>query len=151
MRKLVILAALLPCVAVAEPVFKHGGPCGDFPQKHLASDKNEDHLPPFLLNLNLSNGQQTEINKLLKSNKDKFPKPEGFHKEISALHRLSFSNDFSVDKVQAQINQSVAAHKELILQKAILDNEIFKLLNDEQKQKLLKDQDNIEKACVDGH
>lgn len=49
------------------------------------------------------------------------------------------------------INSPLAAHKELILQKVILDNEMYKLLNDEQKQKLLKDQDNLEKACVDGH
>jgi len=52
------------------------------------------------------------------------------------IHQLSFSNDYGDDKIQALLDQADAIHKETALQKARLDNAIFKLLTKEQQEKL---------------
>ena len=152
MRKSLIILAFLPCIALAGPPFHHQVPCGDFPHLiHPSPGDDADRLPGFLHGINLSDQQQSDIKNLLKSNRAKFDSQlEEIKKAETELYHLSFSNDFSNGKIQALADKSVAAHKELAIQKAALDNTIYKLLNNEQKQKLQSEGTQFEMACGNG-
>jgi len=139
MRKSVlIIALLLPGMVLAEPPFHGDSPYGDFrPHHHGRGGDDPDHLPGFLHDIDLSTQQQADIKNLLKTSRAKFdPKVEEVKKVESELHRLSFSNDFSEQKIQALLDKSASTHQALALQKATVDNSIYKLLTDDQKQKL---------------
>ncbi len=138
MRKLLMILALLPAIALAKPQMHGEPPCQDMsPFKHHRPADDEGHLPRFLQHMDLTEKQQTEIKALVKTHRaaldDKLEDAKNIGQEI---HRLSFSNNYSDDKIQALFDKAAAIHKETALQKSRLDNAIFKLLTDEQQKKL---------------
>lgn len=139
MRKLLLILSLLPLIALANPPMHGEPPCGDMPPppKHCMSANGEIPLPLILHQINLTAEQQTEIKTLIKAHRaaldDKLEDTRNIGLDI---HRLSFSNDYSVDKIQALFDKAAASHREIALQKSKLDNGIFKLLTGEQQKKL---------------
>jgi protein CpxP len=150
MRKsLLIIALLLPCIALAKPPFPGDSSCGDFRQHHHRhAGDDAEHFPIFLHDIDLSSQQQAEIKNIVKNSRAKFdPKLEELRNVESDLHRLSFSNDFSDKKIQALLDKSTSTHKKLGMLKATVDNSIYKLLTDEQKQKLQSNITRFEEDC----
>jgi periplasmic protein CpxP/Spy len=138
MRKLLLILALLPAIAVANPQMPDAPSCKDKPFfQHHRSEDDEDRLPPFLHHMDLTEKQQTDIKALVKTRKTemetKMEEAKNIGKEI---HQLSFSPDYSNVKVQALLDKAAPIHKEIALQKSRMDNAIFKLLTAEQQQKL---------------
>lgn len=133
MRKLLLVLSLLPVIALATP--PHRGaqpPHGDGMHRRFMGDG--EHLPPFLHDIGLSEQQQSDIKSLLKKHwaaMDEVRKNE--HAIRLQLMQLSFSADFSDDKAAALIQQSLAMHQSNALEKARLDNEIYKLLTGDQQ------------------
>jgi len=138
MRKLLLILPLLPALALANPQMLSEPPCGGMPppNRHISAD-GEIPLPLILHQIKPTEKQQTEIKTLVKAHRaalaDKLENARNIGIEI---HRLSFSNDYSDDKIQVLFDKAAAIHKETALQKSRLDNAIFKLLTDEQQQKL---------------
>jgi periplasmic protein CpxP/Spy len=136
MRKLLLVLNLLPTLALANPPMPgdhppHGGFGKPLMRNHM---HDGEHLPPFLQDIDLSDQQEGSIKSLLKSqtaNIDETLIKE--HNIKKQLHQLSFSNDYNTEKAQALIEQSLATHKTIALQKSQLDNAIFKLLTAEQQ------------------
>ena len=137
MRKKVLILSLLPLTVLAGPADEH---CGQFPPEpgaHHARQGFGDRLPPFLDKIDLNATQKTAIKRLLDSRKAEFE--AGFDQNKTArqaLHKLSFSNEYSDEKARELIEKTADAHKAAALQKAGLDNAIYKLLTSEQQQKL---------------
>lgn len=137
MKKLLLIVGLLPLAVAAGP--RHGEPLcdgGPHPARHGDFAAGE-HLPHFLRSLNLSDAQRAEIKSLLQTRfsqgKDKMDRGRAMHDE---LRKLSFSADFSEERSLDLIEKSLDFHKQAVLDKAKLDNQLYKLLNSEQQQKL---------------
>jgi Spy/CpxP family protein refolding chaperone len=85
----------------------------------------------------LTEKQQTEIKTLLKAQRtaldDKLEDARNIGTEI---FHLSFSNDYSDDKIQALFDKAAVIHREIALHRSGLNNAIFKLLTGEQQKKL---------------
>lgn len=104
---------------------------------HFKHHMDQDHLPPFLEGLNLTDKQQTDIKALLKENhSDIETKFEAMKSLKQEMHKLSFSNDFTDEKLKALFDKGTITHNEMVLKKAHLDNSIFHLLNPQQQQQL---------------
>jgi len=129
---------LLPEIALADPQMYGEPPFGGMPpSKHHRPEHDEAHLPGFLHQLDLGETQQNEIKALVKAHRTEFDAKLKNARSIGKeIHQLSFSNDYSDDKIQALLDKADAIHKETALQKARLDNAIFKLLTKEQQEKL---------------
>ncbi|WP_347986569.1 Spy/CpxP family protein refolding chaperone [Methylomonas sp. AM2-LC] len=141
MRKtLLILTLLAPGLALAEPPIQGEPPFGDFrPNHHGPDGGDKEHLPGFLQGIDLSTQQKTDIKNLFQNNRTNFDSKREEDKKVAIdLHRLSFSNDFNDKNMQVLLEKAASAHKEMILQKATLDNSIYKLLTAEQQQKVQK-------------
>jgi len=138
MRKLLLILPLLPALALADPQMYGEPPFGGKPPSpHHRPEHGEDHLPGFLHQLDLGETQQSEIKALVKTHRAEIDaKLENAGSIGKKIHQLSFSNDYSDDKVQALLDQADAIHKQTALQKSRLDNAIFKLLTKEQQEKL---------------
>jgi Spy/CpxP family protein refolding chaperone len=144
MRKtLLMLTLLAPGLALADPPMHGEPPFGDFrPHHNRPDDADPDHLPGFLQGIDLSTQQKTDLKNLFQNNRTKFEAKREEDKKVAVdLHHLSFSNDFNDKSVQVLLEKAANAHKEIILQKATVDNAIYKLLTAEQQQKV---QNNLE-------
>lgn len=138
MRKLLLVLTLLPAIALANPPMFGEPPCGDrFHGKHHKPGDGELPLPGFLQEIDLTEKQQAEIKNLLKINHDIFAaKMSQFRALKVEGHRLSFSKDFSEQKSLALFDKAYSIDKEIMLNKARLDNAIFNLLDEAQQKKL---------------
>ncbi|QWF70457.1 Spy/CpxP family protein refolding chaperone [Methylomonas paludis] len=137
MRKIMLILSLAPLAALANPVDVNCGQFPDHPPGHHGHGGFGDQLPPYLEKIDLSSAQKTEIKNLLESRKAEFAAKFGQDKSaIQELHKLSFSNEYSTEKAKALIEKATVSHQEKVLQKAELDNTIYKLLTSEQQQKL---------------
>lgn len=138
MRKLLLILPLLPAIALANPPMFGEPPCGDMPpSKHHKPVLGELPLPELLQQLDLTEKQLTEIKTLLKSHRANLEaKMDQDRTLINESHRLNFSDDYSEEKSVALFDKAYAIHKEIVLNKAQLDNAIFKLLSEEQQKKL---------------
>lgn len=138
MRKLLLSLCLLPALALANPPGH-----GDMP---FAPDSMSGRMPrghgraafkEMLDNLNLTDKQQDEVKALFKAHQGEVEtKIKETHNIETDIHRLSFSGDYSDDKVQPLLDKAAALHKEIRLQKAKLDNAIFKMLTGDQQKQL---------------
>jgi len=146
MRKLLLILSLLPVIALANPP-RHGDAYfGDMgPPRHHRHADGEEGVPRFLHKIDLTEKQQTETKALVKAHHaETNTKHEDAKKIGTQIHRLSFSNDYSDDKVQVLFDEAAVIHREMALQKSRLDNAIFKLLTSEQQQKLQSKMENFE-------
>jgi Spy/CpxP family protein refolding chaperone len=146
--KCAALCGLIPAIAFAEPGFMEGPlPGEDMPMesgpnhhpddapKHRPSPR--ERLMKMLGDLNLTEAQKGQIEALL--NKDETEIRGKFKAERKAkaeLRRLAFSTEYTDDKAKALLAKSLPMHEQFMLQKARLDNAVFKLLTPEQQQKL---------------
>ena len=151
MRKSLFLISLLtPCIGMTEPQFSGPPPLpfGEMPPpNHRQHDTDKDHLPGFLQGLDLSSQQQTDLKNLQKTTFSQIDAKLGdLKKAESDVHRLSFSRDFSEEKIKALIEKSAATHQQLALQKATLDHAIYEILTAEQRQKLQNQFSQFEEA-----
>lgn len=132
MRKLLLSLCLLPALALANPSMHEDGGVGDMAPHH-----GHRQLPRILHQLDLTDKQQDELKALFKTHHADI---ESKIKEIRSvdadIERLSFSSDYSDSKLQPLLDKANALHKETRLQKAKLDNAIFKLLTGEQQKQL---------------
>jgi Spy/CpxP family protein refolding chaperone len=122
----------------ANPQMLGEPPFGDMPLPihHMPVD-GELALPLLLHQINLTEKQQSKIKTLVKAHFAEIDtKLEDLRSIGIKIHRLSFSNDYNDDKIQALFDKATAIHRETALQKSRLDNAIFKLLTLEQQQKL---------------
>ncbi len=138
MRKLLLILSLLPTLALANPQMNGEPHFEDMPpHKHHKTADGEERLPGFLHQIDLSEKQQTEIKALVKAHSAEIDaKLENMRSIGTKIHRLSFSNDYSDDKIKALFDQAAAVHRETALQKSRLNNAIFRLLTGEQQKKL---------------
>jgi Spy/CpxP family protein refolding chaperone len=138
MRQLMLLLPLLPAIALANPQMPEKPPCGDMPPpKHHMPMDGELPLPLFLHQINLTEKQQSEIKTLVKAHCAEIDaKLEDLRSIGIKIHRLSFSNDYSYDKIQELFDKADIIHRETALQRSRLDNAIFKLLTGEQQKKV---------------
>ncbi|ANE54618.1 Spy/CpxP family protein refolding chaperone [Methylomonas sp. DH-1] len=138
MKKLLLIAGLLPLAVAAGP--RHGEPrCDGGPHPaHRGEFAPGEHMPHFLRALNLSDAQRAEIKSLWQSQfgegRDAMRSQGRAMRD--ELRNLSFSADYSEEKSLSLIEKSLEMHKQAALEKAKLDNRIFKLLTPEQQQKL---------------
>lgn len=145
MKKFLFIVSLLPLAVAAGP--RHGEPrCeGGFDSARHGEFAGGEHLPHFLRPLNLSDAQRAEIKNLLQNRlsqgKEKIGQGRAMHEE---LRKLSFSADFSEAKSLSLVEKSLDLHKQAVLDKAKLDNQIYKLLTPEQQQKLQAELDKAE-------
>lgn len=147
MMKYAAICSLIPAMAFAEPGFMDGPPPGEgmpMPQgTHRFPDGAHGHRPSprdmlmkSLSELNLTETQQSQIKALL--NKDEaeiHSQFETLHEVHGELRRLALSTAYSDDKAKAIAAKAQPVHEQLMLHKAHVDNEIFKLLTPEQQQK----------------
>ncbi|MDD4914627.1 MAG: Spy/CpxP family protein refolding chaperone [Methylococcales bacterium] len=138
MRKILLLLVLFPAISLANPPMPDEPPCGEMHRfNHHGMEGENGHLPRFLQGIDLTDTQQTEIKALMKSMHDEF---KAKHEETKKIHQeirnLSFSDDYTDAKAEALNEKANAMHKELGLKKSRLNNSIYKLLNNDQKQKL---------------
>jgi Spy/CpxP family protein refolding chaperone len=139
MRKLLLILALLPAMALANPPMHGDYPCGDMPssEHHRPEPDDEERMPRFLHRIDLTNKQRTEVKTLLKAHRAEIDAKLEAAKNIGKeIHRLVFSYDYNDDKIQALFNKADVIHREMALQKSRLDNAVFKLLTAEQQKKL---------------
>lgn len=137
MKKLVLILGLLPLSAMAEPPHdgRHGG--GKPPMHFFGEADGEQHLPPMLKKLDLSEKQEAEIKNLMKTRfSDGDFRVNADHALRAELHALSFSADYSEEKAKALFEKSTALHKQMVFEKSKLDHEIFMLLTTDQQEKL---------------
>lgn len=136
MRKLILMMNLLPAIAMANPSMPDHPPRDHHGKPPLHDFKDHgDRLPPFLQNIDLSEKQREEIKSLAKAQQATIE--DSWNKERTAkqaLHRLSFSSEYSDAKAKALIEESLSIHKDIALQKTRLDNAIFNLLTADQQQ-----------------
>lgn len=121
-----------------EPGFEapaHGGRPPHHPGKHPGGE-----LPPYLAKLDLSEQQKTAIKALIKTTLgEPGAKRDEFRDAAREQHKLSFSSEFSEDAAAKLIDNQLTEQRRVMLQKAKLDNAIFKLLTSEQQQAMLAD------------
>lgn len=136
MRKLLLSLCLLPALALANPS-EHGGMPPAPGSMHGRMQNGHAAFKEMFDNLNMTDKQQAEVKALFKIHhadiEAKFKEMQNIEADI---HRLSFAGDYSDDKVQPLLDKAAALHKEIRLQKAKLDNAIFKMLTDEQQKQL---------------
>jgi|GEM_PF-3113256 len=136
MRKLYFLIMLFPTILSAQPLFGFDHPDSP-PHHHRPPLDPENHLPEFLFGIDLTAQQQNEIKSLLKANRCEFEtKLDEARKIETEIKQISRSSDYRTDKIQELSNKTAALHKDLLIMKTTMDNKIYKLLNDDQKQKL---------------
>lgn len=137
MRKLILMAGLLPVFVSANPRMPGDfPPHGEFgkPPMHHPMPEDADRLPPFLQELGLSEQQQSEIKSLLKAHMNLMGETrKNDHAIKMQLHQLSYSGAYSEQQATALIEQVLAAHRTQALQQAQLDNAIYKVLTAEQQ------------------
>jgi Spy/CpxP family protein refolding chaperone len=96
-----------------------------------------DRLMKMLDGLNLTDAQKGQIEALLDKNEAEIRSQFKAEREAKTeLRRLAFSAEYTDDKAKALLAKSLPAHEQLMLQKARLDNAVFKLLTPEQQQQL---------------
>ncbi|OQW74636.1 MAG: hypothetical protein BVN35_09745 [Proteobacteria bacterium ST_bin11] len=137
MKKLVLVLGLLPLTAMAQPPNgEHHG--GGKPPMHMFSEANvEQQLPRFLNKLDLSEKQEADIKKLMKTRfGDGHARFKEDHALRAELHALSFSADYEEETTKALLEKSTVMHQQMALEKSKLDHDIFMLLTAEQQQKL---------------
>ena len=136
MRKLILMMNLLPAIALANPSMPDHPPRDHHGQapRHGFKDHG-DRMPPFLHGIDLSEKQREDIKSLLQTQQATIE--DSWNKERTAkqaLHRLSFSSEYSDVKAKTLIEESLSVHKDIALQKTRLDNAIFNLLTADQQQ-----------------
>ncbi|MDT4328751.1 Spy/CpxP family protein refolding chaperone [Methylomonas sp. MED-D] len=155
---ILVLMLALPVAAQAQPTFGAAprdwavmyanndvdpeleGPAhGGRPPHHQAKHPGGE-LPPYLAKLELSEQQKTAIKALIKTTLgEPGAKRDEFRDAVREQHKLSFSSEFSEDAAAKLIDNQLAEQRRAMLQKAKLDNGIFKLLTSEQQQAMLAD------------
>lgn len=141
MRKILLTLVLLPALVLANPPTPGEPPLGGHPQhgKHHepGHEHGENFLPRFLHDVDLTEKQSSDIKALIKTQHEQLAAKDDATKAIhQKIQQLTFSKDYSEDKLASLLDQAAASHKEHILQNTKLDNAIFKLLTPEQQQKL---------------
>lgn len=142
MRKTLLILAAIPTFAFANPMHSGTG-CGGMlippmHQHHLKNGENGPAVPKFLEDLNLTEPQITAVKALFMAQKSNMESDMSALKTLNlAIKKLSFSEAYSDAKVQALLDAAPKTHRTFTLQKSKLDNAIFKLLTQQQQQKLL--------------
>ena len=103
--------------------------------KHRFSHR--DRMMKLMEKVNVTDAQKKQIDALLKANEDKIRSSfQAQHETWRELHHVGFSADYSDDKVKALLAKLQPIHEQAVLEKARLDNAIYKLLTPEQQKKL---------------
>lgn len=142
MRKLILISTLIPALALANPsapdnMPHHGGFDGPGFHHFKHGFKKGEHLPPFLHDIGLTDQQREAIKALVKDKHETMREHWNQERDARrALRALSFSETFTEEQAMPLIEQSLARHREIALQKARVDHEIFKLLTPEQREKV---------------
>lgn len=140
MRHKGFLLGIIPAMILAAPAMadKHkscteDGKYTEMKQKH----KDHDGMPRMLHDIDLTEQQKAEIKKLVeaeKANKDADMKSHWeLHKQ---LNQLAFNDRLDQNKLDAIINEATQSHADKLAKRAKLNNAIFNVLTDEQKQQL---------------
>lgn len=146
---LLALTLLLPLGISAAPHWEGGEdePCR--PPQH-GKLLEGDRLPRFLLPLNLTEKQRTDITALLKTQREAFKEKMAAGKKAHGeLRRLAFSADYSEEKAKALVEQNAKLLEEGAIAKSKLDHSIFLLLTPEQQAQLVKSIEQHEAKCAD--
>lgn len=121
---------------------KAGEHCKAFSKKGA-----HDSLPPFLMGIELSKDQQSQISALVKQEMSNM---ETHHQQRGALmknlHDVSNAETFNAQQAEAIASQFANLEKEELLNRARNDHKIFSLLTPDQRQKA---NENIKKHMVE--
>lgn len=151
--KFAAICSLLPALALAEPESLPVPAPGDDmsmdswsaprpgPGPHRGGHGQRfsprDRLMKLMEDINVTEAQKQQIEALLKANEEKIRSSFKTEREARReLHRIGFSDDYSDDKVKALLAKLQPAHEQVVLEKARIDNAIFKLLTPEQQKQL---------------
>jgi Spy/CpxP family protein refolding chaperone len=146
------LALSIPLTLHAEPPgpLPMGGPGGSpgFFPPHGGPFNGGEQLPPFLIDLNLSESQRSQILEVFKTQgaglREKF---EARRKVDDELRRLALSADYNEDKAKTLADNSAKIAAEAALIHAKIDQAAFKLLTPQQQQQLKERMDKQEPNC----
>lgn len=145
---LLALTLLLPLSVFASP--NEGGEDEPCHPPHHGRMQEGDRLPRFLLPLNLTEKQRTDITELLKTQREAIKEKMKVGKKAHGeLRRLAFSADYSEEKAKALVEQNAKLLEEGAIAKSKLDHSIFLLLTPEQQAQLLKGIEQHEAKCAD--
>lgn len=140
MRNKLMMIGLIPALFMAAPAMadKHksceeGGKYSEMKKKH----KEHDGIPRMLKGIDLTEAQKAEIKSLVEAqHQDKKTGMRSHWQMHKQLAELSFAETVDQAKLDTIIADATAAHEKRLVDKAQLNNQIFKLLTSEQQQQL---------------
>lgn len=135
-----VIAFANPLAEYSDPLFSKEPPCGQGIPHHPPGQhemKLGEHLPPYLLGIDLTDAQKKTIRALIQKNQDAVQANQ--KARIEYRHHIQeqvFSKDYSDEKIASMIKKSLAQHEENSLSMAKLDHAIFELLTPPQQQEV---------------
>jgi Spy/CpxP family protein refolding chaperone len=107
---------------------------------HGSHGKGPEAMPHYLHGLNLSEGQKDQIFQLMHGKAPQFrelgKKARQAHEDLA---NLTFSENYDAAKAKSLTNSAARNHSEMLVLRASVDQEIYKLLNAEQRKKVAAD------------
>lgn len=132
-----------PLIASAMPNATVDGACeGKIDHRHGAhghhmKSGHPDFMPPFVRHLNLSEAQKDQVFELMHSKAPTFrelgKKSKSIHDE---MREFALSDTFDAAKAQSLADKAAKNHSEMLTMRAVVDQQIYALLNAEQRSKL---------------
>lgn len=140
MRNKLMILSLIPTLFIAAPVMadKHKS-CGEGGKFSEMKKKHQEHngIPRMLEGIDLSDEQKNKIKELVEAQQTDKNDDMKSHWELrKQLNQLAFTDRLDQNKLDALINQATEAHAEKLAKRAKLNNAVFNVLTDEQKQQL---------------
>jgi protein CpxP len=107
---------------------------------HGPHSKGPEAMPHYLHGLNLSESQQDQIFQLMHGKAPQFreigKKARQTHEDFA---KLTFSENYNAGKAKSLSDNAARNHSEMLVLRASVDQEIYKLLNAEQRKKVAAD------------